>query len=164
MRLKRFVSITICFMMLLPLFAKVVSANEVVNLCLNSGIANYYASVSKAAFDIVNVVFQDFLDISAQPSKKEVPPKQDAENNKNDQAIVPDNGTQKTLKTNLLPGIPLSFDISKDVYVSKLTGDGGLVSLGWMILLITMLILSIRKKDNSVVSLNNRVNTHPVLV
>lgn len=151
-------------MMLLPLFAKVAPANEVMNLCINSGIANYYASVSKAVFDMVNIVVQDFLDISAQTTKKEVPPKQDAENNKNDKAIVPDKGAQKTLKTNLLPGIPLSFDISKDAYVSKLTGDGSLASLGWMILLITMLILSIRKKDNSVVSLNNRVNTHPVLV
>ena len=150
-------------MVLLPSFAKVLSSHEVTNLCLNSGIAGYYASVSKAAFGMVNVLFQDFLDAAAKSPKKEVPPKPENENNQNDKAIVTDNSAHKTFKTNLLPGIPLTFDIARDVYVSKITGDGNFVSLGWMILLITMLILSIKKKDAAEISLNYRIrSTHPI--
>jgi len=146
-----------------PCLARSVSIKEVTSLCVNSGISGYYASVSKAAFDMVNVVLQDFLDIAKTSPKKEVPPKHENENNLNGKAIISDSGIQKTFKTNLLPGIPLTFDIQKDIHVSKVTGDGNFISLGWMILFISMLILSIRKKDNCEASLNYLINTHPVL-
>ncbi|MDR1195787.1 MAG: hypothetical protein LBL00_04830 [Endomicrobium sp.] len=158
MNIKKGLAISICFIMFLPSFAKAVLANDVANLCLNSGIAGYYASVSKAAFDMVNVIFQDFLDMPAQSSKKEVPPKPDNKNTGNDKAVISDNGLQKTFKTNLLPAIPLPFDITKNVYVSKIAQDAHFDFSFWMILLIAMLILSVRKKDGSEVSLNYLTN------
>ncbi|MCL1971371.1 MAG: hypothetical protein FWG57_00050, partial [Endomicrobia bacterium] len=94
---------------------------------------------------------------------QEVPQQSENENDLNGKVIISGAGIQKTFQTNLLPGIPLAFDISKDVHVSKITGDGNFISLGWMILLISMLILSIRKKDNCEASFKYLINQHPVL-
>ena len=161
---RKIVSIIIASFIILPSLARSVNAEAAMSLCVNSGIIGYYNSISKAAFDMVNVVLQDFSDIAKTSSKKEVPQKPENENNLDGKAIISDGGIQKTFKTNLLPGIPLAFDISKDIYVSKVTGDGNFVSLGWMILLISMFILSIRKKDNCEVSFKYSINKHPVLV
>ena len=163
MQIRRIVSIIVASFIILPSLTRSVNAEAAASLCVNSGIIGYYNCISKAAFDMVNVVLQDFTDITKTSHKKEAPSKPKNENNANGKAIISDNGIQKTFKTNLLPGIPLAYDISKDIYVSKVTGDGNFLSLSWMILLISMLILSVRKKDNGEASFKYLVNKHPVL-
>ncbi|MDR2426440.1 MAG: hypothetical protein LBD46_04595 [Endomicrobium sp.] len=163
MSIKKCLSVIVCFIIFSPSFVKVVSANEVSVLCLNSTISSYYASLSKVAFKMVNVIAQDFLDMQAQTSKKEAPPKHDGKNNKDDKAIVLDNSMQKTMKTNLLSGGALSFEGAKDIYVLNITGDSHFAFTGWMILLLMMFILSVRKKDDSEVLSYYFKNTHPIL-
>lgn len=155
MNVKRFFSVFICFAILMPSVLKAASSCEITSLCVSSGIAGYYASVSKAAFEIVNIVFQDFLDLKARQGKKEAPSENKAGSGSGDKAVIPDAGAYKNFKMNLLPGIPLTFNMTNDVYVSKITGDGGYVFQGWMILLVSLLILSIKKKDDDAVFSNN---------
>ena len=164
MKIRKIVSIIIASLIMLPCLARSVNAEAVVSLCVNSGITNYYNSISKAAFGMVNAVLQDFFDIAKASQKKEVPPKPKNENHLNGKAIISGSGIWKTFKTNLLPGIPLAFDISKDIYVSKSMGDGSFVSLGWIILLISMLILPVRKKDNDEVSFKYSITKRPIVL
>jgi hypothetical protein len=163
MKMKKYLSIIICFAVFMPSFAGIASANGIAKLCLNSGIAAYYESLSNTAFKMVNVVFQDFLDTAKQTNKKESPVKQDEQSSKSSTALLPDTGAQKNLKTGM--GLAAaSFDTLRDVYTLKITGDGGIMSSGWMILLVAMLLICVRKKDDYVSFINYFANKHPIAV
>ncbi|MCL1972960.1 MAG: hypothetical protein FWG57_08255, partial [Endomicrobia bacterium] len=60
MKIRKIVSIIVASFIIFPCLAKSVNAKEVTSLCVNSGISGYYALISKAAFDMVTVVLQDF--------------------------------------------------------------------------------------------------------
>ena len=165
MKFKKLVSTIICLAFVIPSLAKTVSAEGIANVCAASGMAGYYASVSKAAFDMVNVIFEEFFtDISKNSSKKQQPAKAEEESSKDNKAVFSASGIQKTFKTNSV-AVPYGFHESdKDIYLSKIMPDKNIVICFWMILLLTRLILSIRKQDDYAVSSNICVNKHPVCI
>lgn len=162
MQIKKLLATAICLFLFMPSLARTTSASHVYDACYNSGIVGYYNSISDTVFKMVNVVVQDFMDLSqaGQPQKKEAP----AAENKSEagKAILSEKTSQKTLKSTLVLSTQGSSAINKDINLSNLNGNSLAVSSGWMTLFILMVLLSVRKKDDNDVSMNYSVNKHPV--
>jgi len=162
MKIRKFVSVTIAFFMILPFFAKTVDAETVVSLCVNSGIFGYYSSISNSAFNMAHKVLQEVGMSMEQTSKKEVPAKKETTNKNDIQAVILDSASKKLFKT-VLVFIPVFHYTASTFSQSAVSVNTDAVFAGWMSLFILMCILAVRKKDNDEVSLNYIADRRPIV-
>jgi hypothetical protein len=140
-------------LMILPSLAKSVSADSAVNLYVNSGIAGYYNSISKAAFDMTHRVLQELGVSSEQTSKKEVPAKNETENNDEAQAVILDNASKKSVKT-IVSFTPVFYETANNFEKPAVSANFDFLFAGWMLFFVLMCIFSVRKKDDCGVYFN----------
>ncbi len=163
MKTRKSVSIMISLFMFLQLLAGICSASGIYGFCVQSGIAGYYSSFSSKAFEMVNMVF----DMSGmQTAKKEVPADTQKKADQSQTAILPDTQYKKIVKNSIIfQGDVLTY-FNKEIYMPAVYSKTAAQSFIWMILLISMLLFAIRKKDGYVSLTHNNIVVlkHPVYI
>ncbi|MCL2334511.1 MAG: hypothetical protein FWC57_00420 [Endomicrobia bacterium] len=166
--MKKLLSSIICLSLFLPLAAGSADAKNIYKACQNTGIAGYYAFMSDAAFKMVKVVFQDSFKSAAEASKaakKESPANKQQERSGNSKAVIPNIAAQKTIKS----ANAQAFYYAPAVLYERLIfygsrGPSGMLESFWLILLMTLMILSVRKKDNCAIFASDVFFKHPVML
>lgn len=169
MQMKKIFSIAVCLFMLFPLFIKIAEESNINNIYINSGIGNYYASVSSAAFKMIDIVMSDFMGLdSVEFANKNAPSKSKdtkEEAKANTVFLIFDNPAQKIIKTTVLLSI-VYINEGISIHMSTLGSfnDGPMLAMGWMTVLILLLILSVRKKDDIIAFFEYKNKKHPISV
>ena len=165
MRIKKILSLFIFSSLILPLAAGNTDAKSLYKACQNTGIAGYYAFMSDAAFKMVNVVFQDSFKTAAKASKKESPVKKDQEKNTHMQAVITVQAHKiiKSANAKALYYVPSAASGGQILSGYPGASGGGARESFWLTLLMILMILSVRKKDNCAIFASTGYFKHPVL-
>lgn len=164
MRIKKILSLFIISSLFLPLAAGNTDAKSFYKACQNTGIAGYYAFMSDTAFKMVKVVFQDSFKTASKTNKKESPVKKEQEKNTNIQAVITVQAHKviKSANAKALYYIP-SAATGGQILCGYPGASGGARESFWLIFLMILMILSVRKKDNCAIFASTGYFKHPVL-
>jgi len=159
MNMEKIYSLIIAFFMIFPAAASAMpSSDKLFEACLNSGIIGYYTSVTNAAYKMVNVVVQDFMNMEQGAAKKEAPAKDEENQNSANQAIIPNNAAQKNLKNILSAAVlPALHENAGDARMLNVFNSGNEFSVGWMILLLALMIGAVFRKEGYAAFFNKRL-------
>ncbi|MDR1942415.1 MAG: hypothetical protein LBQ47_08830 [Endomicrobium sp.] len=149
-------------MLITPAFAGVVCASSVSKACFNSGIAGYYNALSDAAFKMVDFAVSGFITLETQNApKKEKREKEDQTNASSDSAVIKTQSVLKTVKGAAHSGAYLPARVYDIKFI--FTDSSYSLFSGWMILLMIMFILSVKKQDDIIAHFKYFSNNkHPV--
>ncbi|MDR2426428.1 MAG: hypothetical protein LBD46_04535 [Endomicrobium sp.] len=159
MNIKKLLAVISCTFVLIPFAAKIVSSNQVYQLCVNSGIISHYASLSGVLLKMVNKISNDLADIDALKNTS-VPVKDKMENTMEkdfSEAVLTVSSTSDKIakvKDKALLLFTYNGNYSGIVRAEKFSFKEKVFFSSWMLLLITVLLLSVRKSDTDIAAIN----------
>jgi hypothetical protein len=129
-----------------PVLSGAFSSSTAAKACEKSGIAQYYTSMSNAAFNMINVIVENVTGIDIAETAKNRAPAEKEEQEQGTAKAVITNNIQKTLQSDFLL-LPYFISAAGSWQVLFSGIETKALFQGWFLLLLAALLMCVRKKD-----------------